>query len=234
MANTQSKSHRADHIKNRMTASQYCSDSNFKALAKQFKQIREADNLEEIKILFSKPLKSNQTKGNQEETKSHIIKESQIQIIIPHEEKKLSNILQEPKLIKKITETPNEETKNSQIVSQLNSKLKQNKEQTTTDDADDELEDPEYLNDFLFTNQSRIRNPGLLIVDNATITKELETKKSLSEGQNQGYFELLLDRMERITQNQDSIKKDLHELKKNKEVNNYLICNTFIELGISN
>ena len=101
MAITQSKSHRADHIKNRMTASQYCSDSNFEALAKQFKHIREIDNLNEIKILFSKPFwKVIKLKANKRKPQILSFKLLKYKIII-HGEKKLSTILPEPKLIKK-------------------------------------------------------------------------------------------------------------------------------------
>ena len=64
-----SKSHTVDHKEYRMTASQFCSEANLKALGKKHKYIREIDNVEEIKIIFSKPLKSTQKKESKDESK---------------------------------------------------------------------------------------------------------------------------------------------------------------------
>ena len=62
LTNSQMKKHRADHAQFRKTPTQYASEANFKALAKD-KHIRSVgDSIHEIKVLFEKPLGSNQDK----------------------------------------------------------------------------------------------------------------------------------------------------------------------------
>ena len=72
MSASHSKSHTVDHKEYRMTASQFCSEANLKALGKKHKHIREIDNVEEIKMIFSKPLKSTQKKESKDESKKII------------------------------------------------------------------------------------------------------------------------------------------------------------------
>ena len=75
MSASHSKSHTVNHKEDRMTAAQFCSEANLKALRKKHKHIREIDNFEEIKMIFSKPLKSTQKKESKDESKK--IRETQ-------------------------------------------------------------------------------------------------------------------------------------------------------------
>ena len=50
-------------MKNKKTPSLYGTEANFIGLAKEYNSFGQIDRIEEVKIVFAKPLASNQTKG---------------------------------------------------------------------------------------------------------------------------------------------------------------------------
>ena len=134
LTNSQLISHRKDHHKNRKTPSHYATEANFRALAEE-KHVWIIGSIQEIKVLFAKPLAS-----NQEKIKSKALKSNMEGSKVSVQESKV--VIEESKVAEKESKTTMQTSKELTL------------DKATTEDEDESI----LLAEFLKKHREKIRN----------------------------------------------------------------------------